>query len=657
MDILALVLSGLVGVMLAVLSVKRYTAYNAGMFDLGNMAQAIWSATKGLPLRFTCEGVQHTRLAFHVELAYFLIAPLYAVFDSPVTLLTLQSALFVAGSLPLYRLTKRKTDSILAARLVVLCYLFYPVANTAVLFDFHGDTLAAPLILFAVEAWDKGRKPWYAFWLALAMSCKFYVAAAVVMLGFVVYVYGAKSTGLWTAVAGLSWGVIAFFVIRPWAVTNLTSGSVLAGTSEAYFSHYYGNIQDVIRLNYLLPRMMTLFFVVGPALWVGHRAPLWWLPIFGIVLPALATSGNVTAYDYRFHHYALVVPFLMFATAYGLEKICHSRRAPELGMQLAITLLFSILLVDTPLTPMFWAGLPGWGMDAWAYGQTSRDRLKDQWLDENIPVDAPLGVSFFIAPHVINRSRLVTLTEPETERDLRTLPSLLDTTDWVVADALFDYDVPSGNWYDGQRGLPFVHRSPIGIGHPAPVTGGVLYDAEAIRVLLQHPGFGLLSARDGLLLFGKKPLLCSSPLTVSLDIRKASGEQKELAARFDDVIGLLNFDIERVADRRFMLSYDWRLLESAGLTNRYFAVTTLEGVPDARFVHLPTQVLYPTSTWRPDEIIREQFEVQVPADAKVGSYQLYVGWHDSDHLFAHLTDERSRLGLETSVGSIELQGP
>ncbi|MCP4423281.1 MAG: DUF2079 domain-containing protein, partial [Chloroflexi bacterium] len=62
--------------MTAWLSLARYAAYNFEAFDLGAMSQAIWRATQGDPLIFTVEGVAFSRLARHVELFYFLLAPL-----------------------------------------------------------------------------------------------------------------------------------------------------------------------------------------------------------------------------------------------------------------------------------------------------------------------------------------------------------------------------------------------------------------------------------------------------------------------------------------------------------------------------------------------------------------------------------------------------
>ena len=134
--------------MLVTLSVLRYTAYTANMFDLGHMAQAIWSSTQGRPLEVSYHGNVVSRLALHAELIYFLITPLYALFPSPITLVVVQALLFGLGGLPLYYLARRRIGNVHAARVITLIYLFCPVAQNAVLFDFHGDTLAMPLMMF-----------------------------------------------------------------------------------------------------------------------------------------------------------------------------------------------------------------------------------------------------------------------------------------------------------------------------------------------------------------------------------------------------------------------------------------------------------------------------------------------------------------------------
>jgi uncharacterized membrane protein len=120
----------------------------------------------------------------------------------------------------------------------VLIYLFYPVAQTAVLFDFHGDTLAMPLLLFMLEALD--RRAWraYAVWVVLALSCKFYVAWVVGTLGVMLWLRGQRRVGCYTALAAVLWGILSFLVLRP--LFTGASVAVAQVTPEGYWEFYFG---------------------------------------------------------------------------------------------------------------------------------------------------------------------------------------------------------------------------------------------------------------------------------------------------------------------------------------------------------------------------------------------------------------------------------
>jgi hypothetical protein len=274
-------------------------------------------------------------------------------------------------------------------------------------------------------------------------------------------------------------------------------------------------------------------------------------------------------------------------------------------------------------------------------------------LKENVPERAPLSASFFIAPHVINRSRIVALTHPTSDRAANALTSYIESTEWVVADALFDYVIPDEDSPAMQRGIPLLQQPVTGIGHPGPADGGVLYDRPAIRMLLAHDDFDLIAARDGLLLFGRKGLSEIEPLSLNLDRSEVSGGPAPMAA-FEGQIGLIDFDLEEIDSSRYRLTYRWTALESMEGDPPYFAVSELVGVPDARFVHLPTMALYPNDTWQPGEIVREQFEVRIPDDVEPGRYPLQVGWYDSSHLYAAWTDARSRIGTTAQLTHVTI---
>ena len=115
------------------LSLARYRGYNVGMLDLGNMSQAIWSATQGKALIYTGMEGPISRLGWNIELIYLPISWLYALFPDPQTLLVLQSGLYALGALPVFWLARRRLESEWAGLAAALVYLAYPVAITAAL--------------------------------------------------------------------------------------------------------------------------------------------------------------------------------------------------------------------------------------------------------------------------------------------------------------------------------------------------------------------------------------------------------------------------------------------------------------------------------------------------------------------------------------------
>lgn len=636
------------------LGLLRYSGYNASMFDIGNMAQAIWSGTQGRPLEFTYEQGNLSRLALHVELIYWLFVPLYALWSDPRLLLVVQAVGFAAGAWPVYRLARRRLDSRGLARAITFMYLAYPVAQTALLFDFHGDTLAMPCLLFALEAAD--RKTWrsYAVWSGLALACKFYIAVPLAVLGLVLWLEGERRVGALTVGAACAGALLALGWIRPAFAPPQAAKS--HATFLSYLRFYFGGAGPAL-LDTLIPRFLTAWVVFFPGLWLGRYAWRWILPAGALAIPALLSLGDVAAYDYRFHHYAATVPFLIVATVYGAAELRrrqtsrHYRRPwqGEVWLALAITAVFTIGLVDIPFNPLFWSGLPGRGLSEWRYGQTARDRFKDRWLLAQVPPGSALAASEFLAPHLTQRTTLYLVRYPDELKELgqpdhphqsryllqhpEALSQLLlarhlDEVDYVVADALYDYAFP----FD--EGLQI---------------GGILQDAPGIALLLQRPDWSLLAAQDGLLLFGRVSSI--APLTMTATMTPAA-TPPVFQARFGSSVGLLEGTIRPLDGRRFLVDCRWMALEPLTALPPLVAVSRLEGVSHSRMVHLPTLVLLPTVLWEPGAAIHESFVMTLPPETPPGTYPVYVGWYDSAYLHAAATDARSRVGDEVLLGVV-----
>lgn len=641
-DWLAVLLVALFAMMLSILSVLRYQGYNSGMLDIGNMAQAIWSVTKGFPLEFTWVSGAFSRLALHVEVIYYFLVPLYALFPDPRALLVFQAVFFALGALPAYRIARRYFSCRWIPRIFMLFYLLYPTAQTAVLFDFHGDTLAIPLLMFALDALDQSQWRWYALWIGLALLCKFYVSISVCALGLVLWLKGRRRAGVATTLAGLTWLGITLGVIRP--LFAPPHDAPIVSDVGSYFQFYFGGIGASL-VNTIVQRLATVFVVFTPALWLGRYAWRWFLPALAIALPALISVGEVAAYDYRFHHYAIPVPFLFAATVYGAVKLRRRQTNPtknvgsigrpwraEVNFVLVLLLLFFVLLVDTPFNPQFWMSKPTWGISSLKYGQLPRDRFKDHWLAAHVPPNVPLASTDLIAPHIINRRTVYMLRYsgyPDVQQAL--FLEHLDEVDYVIADALFDYAVQISD---------------------EAVVGGVLRDLPGITDVLNHPDFGLLTAQDGLLLFGR--VAESDEILTQSFALDSSGKPVESVVIFGDLISLVDVEIEEIGARRFHLTFQWTALRPLQDIPRLFAVSRLEGVDFSRHPHLPTMVFWPTPGWSPGEIVIEEFEIDFPDELPPGSYQLFTGWYDGSHLEAAATDARSRVGDEFCVGVVTL---
>ncbi|HEX5691249.1 MAG TPA: DUF2079 domain-containing protein, partial [Roseiflexaceae bacterium] len=628
--------------LLASLSIARYVGYNAGMLDLGNMAQAIGSVARGHPLIVTYPNGNASRLAGHVELIYLLLALPYAIWPDPRLLLVFQAVLFALGALPTYRLALRRTNSRYAARCLALIYLLYPTALTSVLFDLHGDTLALPLLMFALDALDARAWRRYAMWIALALSCKLYVAVAVVGLGLCIWRFDRqRRVGMWTCVAGAVYAAVAVLVVRP-----LFAAGGTAEASQNYLSYYYSQLSEIWPT--LGDRVLSAIVVFGPALLIAWRGWRWVLPGLPIAAAALLSTGPGGAYDYRYHHYAVVVPFIVRAAIAGVEwrmaaaearlrsqgARLRARRGRswrgDLGLTLAIVLIFAALLVDTPLNPLFWVGLPGQGRDPSAYGILPRDAVKDRFL-EQVPPGAPLAASNQIAPHLTNRDTLYLLRYPDEGEGPRRLPMHLGQVDYAIADALFDLYLPIEGGYGG----------------------GLDGDRAAIGLLLRDPQFGLVAERDGLLLFQRgAPAERALPQTLTLQPEDGAPAEQT----FGKQIALVRHTISQVDRRRLRASFTWRLTGEFAQGERFVAVSQLDGVANARIVHLPTYAQLPSWQWPRDQLVVETFDLELPDDLVAGVYSWRLGWYNVGLPTSYATDSRSLLpgSTQVSLGTIAI---
>ncbi len=334
-----------------------YGNFRFARFDLGNMVQAVWSTAHGRPLEMTdATGEQIVRFASHVDPILVLLAPLWIIAPTPITLASVQIVACALGALPLFWLARRHLSSEKAAALVAVAYLVYPWLAWTALDAFHPVTLAIPVFLSAIWFLDTGRLWAFALCAVLVLATGELMGLPLAALGLWYWLSrGHCRAGLITAVAGLGWTVICLTLIVP---AFRDGPSPFFGRYESVGGSPWGIAKSVFTDPTAIVSALGSRDDVVYLLWLGA-------PLLGIFLlsPALAVvavpqilvnglSDWPTTTDPRHHYIAAAVPFLLAASVLGLARLPQARQVPWAVAVLAASGALALMLGP-------WPGAPG----------------------------------------------------------------------------------------------------------------------------------------------------------------------------------------------------------------------------------------------------------------------------------------------------------
>jgi uncharacterized membrane protein len=334
-----------------------FVHFRLGRFDFGNMVQAVWSTAHGRPLEATdIAGNEITRLGSHVDPVLALLAPLWAIAPSPLTLTAVNVLAISLGALPVFWLGRRHLGSERAAALMAIAYLLYPWTGWAARDALHPVTLAIPLLLFCVWFLDTESLRAFVPCAILAVLTGELVGITIAALGIWFAVARARPrAGLTIAVAAASWSVLAVYVVIP---------AFADGPSPfyGYYASVGGSPQGVVRTALAHPGDIAsalftqrdavyLMWLVAPLAGMFMLAP----GLAAVALPQLlaaALSDSPGMTNPRDHYVATAIPFLIAATAVGLGRVSVVRRSAFASVVLGLCLGFSLLAGP-------WPGAPG----------------------------------------------------------------------------------------------------------------------------------------------------------------------------------------------------------------------------------------------------------------------------------------------------------
>lgn len=349
---------------LIVLFAGAYTAINIWRigvlrqgFDVLFYEQPIWNTVHGRPFAQSAVAIAPTDLGLDLMWFELWVAPVYALWQSPVTLFTLVSVGAALGALPVFLLARERFGSRVVGLVWSLLYLaFMPVGSIAV-WEFQPRLFSATALLFAVWWYRRGRLTLFWIAVALALSVRSDVGLAVGALGALILLERrAWRLGLATLIVGFGYWVLAVYVIVPalsgggrfhWQVNYAWLGA----TSGEMLRTMLRRPLYVLNNTFTLDKMRYLAQLVFPLGCLPLLKPRWLVP----ALPILALnllSDRAVQFDIFHQYQALIVPFLFLASIHALADLLEAsgRRAVALRTLLAVSVL-AVAVVLLPVWP------------------------------------------------------------------------------------------------------------------------------------------------------------------------------------------------------------------------------------------------------------------------------------------------------------------
>jgi len=475
-------LIGLYIVLQWLISMARLFGFGYNDFDLAIHTQSVRNILHG-SLDSSILGIPF--LGNHFCPILFLVAPLYALFPSPLLLLLLQTVGLGLGGLGLYRIAQQRLSPTWAMGILAL-YLTYPPLLFLNLYEFHPIALATAFLIGMLHQYEHRRFAGFALYAGLALACQENVGLILAAFAFLALLQGRRGCWFWAPLlAGTAHFGLTVFVVLP-RLNQTVQFNLLYG-------HFGDSLPQALLAMVCNPRQVveTLLAPGKPEFLTALLAPLAFISLVGIegLIPALPIfaqrllSARPSESSIVYHYQAEFIPFIFLAAIYGLARIRRAGPAAPrvLAAVLPLMTLITWLVTQPParLSEPIRHTLRHW------HALTHRRALLDR-----IPADAPVIATFRFLPHLVNRAGLYSLHHIYTGRyTLSHQPYVQPPADYMVLDTRDPLTFsPVNGFYDpAGAGRLLAFLAPNGWHTIAEEDGVLLFKRSTIPALLLVP--------------------------------------------------------------------------------------------------------------------------------------------------------------------------
>lgn len=584
---------------------KKYLALEYYDMDFASDLTVYWNSLQGRFLYFPF--LEENIFGAHFYLIVLLVIPIFAIFQSALTPLFLQSLFLGMAAYPLYLLARTRLERGFSLT-ICFVYLLCPSLGFMNLFETHFDSYTIFFFFFALFFFEKARFGYFILFLILAASCKENVSLAVFMFGF--YSLIRRRPWRWV-LAPFAIGGAWFLIALKWIIPHFAKESRLYQDGfmfSVFYRHLGSNLAEIIKNVFSHPILTIRYALLGakffyPVILLSFVAfvPLFSPAVLVVALPIFAQnllSSGWTHSQIHFQYVAEILPFVFAATVFGFNNLLKipffaRKRLWVWAFFLACSLGSGVFL----RAPQY--HLPSYFK---SYQESDWTRRMDR-LMRLIPEDASVAATFRFLPKLYRHKDLFSFHFIATGKKMHTDSAyeppgdldyvLIDFNDYLMVGSFFTPESP-GN----------------------------------IRRFLDSGSWGIFAAVNDVVLFKKVDQM---PSRLVEPLASPPQPQRRLDVNFAGRILLegLDLDSEYIQDAaRFLrLTYYWRGLAlegepvPMGVLLRFLDKNSIVAFEDA---HSFGYRVYEPESWPKDATVKEDYYLFIPPDVKMGKYILQI---------------------------------
>ena len=389
----------------AAVKLSRF-AFNG--LDLGIYTQVLWNTAHGHWFEFSIH--HQSYLGDHVELGLAVLAPLFRLLPSSLTLMAAQALAVGLAAWPLGRLAGRRLGLGWAV-FVTFAYLANPFVLNTIMYEFHFLPFALLPIFFCLDAFDEQR--YGRFLAAFVVALFIREDVALVLMMFPVLALLERRHWRWVAPVVLALG---WFAATLWLTGHLNPNGQYKFL--AYYRWLGLSLPDMVHTTLTRPWIFVdrLLTWENVNLFVGILLPFAFLSalkrrglwLAGPIFLQLFFMQEVSGVIFKIHYTVLLLPGLFYGFILGIGALTRDPHPPawarwaqyERGMAAALltTVVLYASLVIGPVIPLVRAA----GVDA-----ATRERLRaERTILDLVPPNAGVAVGYTMVADAAERTTL-----------------------------------------------------------------------------------------------------------------------------------------------------------------------------------------------------------------------------------------------------------